>query len=149
MQKSWKESIRMNHALLAFTPLFNTLTKHVKLYCAWNECNYCWREQRACGRSERTFSSCINLVVTYRLPSQPSNSHLGVTQSHLNLQQTFICGLRFLSYPLSATMLMYAALGILHGRYVNEMLRLCSLTCVLLVNHMQKFTRRFGFARSC
>ncbi len=47
---------------------------------------------------------------------------------------------------LFATTLICAALGSLYcvGRYVNEMLRLCSLICALSVNHPQKFPRPIG-----
>ncbi len=47
---------------------------------------------------------------------------------------------------LFATTLICAALGILHwsGRYVNEMLRLCSLICALSVNHPAEISMPIG-----
>ncbi len=53
-------------------------------------------------------------------------------------------------YSLFATMLICAALGRLYcvGRYVNEMLRLCSFICALL-NHLQKFPRPSALFLNC
>ncbi len=129
--------------LLVFAPLFNAQIKHVLNYFALEMAaivarrRHC-RVQRARGRRERIFSTCINLfrrqeehiVQTYRLPSHAIFNLLQekkTTRSHaIPSLSKLLANLNFLSsgcfqhtvassflYSLFATTLICAALGIL------------------------------------
>ncbi len=129
--------------LLVFAPLFNAQIKHVLNYFALEMAaivarrRHC-RVQRARGRRERIFSTCINLfrrqeehiVQTYRLPSHAIFNLLQekkTTRSHaIPSLSKLLANLNFLVsgcfqhtvassflYSLFATTLICAALGIL------------------------------------
>ncbi len=95
--------------------------------------------------SENIIFQSMLFFICFRKQKTTWNPHLGVMQYQLyqNCCNPSFFDLRFFStycgfFILNLRLCWFACYV---GRYVNEMLRLCSLICALLVNHPQKFPR--------